>query len=459
MRSLATLALILTLSAQAAVNYVGKFAGEAGGLTNLYQTVTPQAYGAVGDGVHDDTAAFRLACKSGKRIIIPALTYLVSGSITNSNVVSAVGATLITTVPTNIWIQTCSNYYSGAEMTLPAVTGPLGSTGSTTHWTNPCSGVVLWNIGNTKIHVQTVRGFTCGLELHGDSSSWGVAWNRITCPLLIDNMTNAWFHPTGNGWVNENTLVGTSFAWWGGVTNAYLSGVRAVVISVEAGGQTPNNNRFEECSFEEATAEFSVDCHGSYNLFKWCRWERYGTNSLRALFNGPAAYANQIYGGYGSDAVLMIQTDGAAQNHLVGALATSADYATTAGNATNNAGFPVYFGYQNYAAFTSTPFTTFAGNSDQSSGASTPPGIALRDEVIDSLWVKCVIPNLGTNFNVTLATNGVDSNLTVNCVVSGTATSDLVNKVPVKAGTLLTWHCTSTSSGWNARFQGGCLVH
>ncbi len=47
--------------------------------------VTPQMYGALGDGVHDDTMALQDAIDSGKRICIPAGVYMISSSLIINN--------------------------------------------------------------------------------------------------------------------------------------------------------------------------------------------------------------------------------------------------------------------------------------------------------------------------------------------------------------------------------------
>ena len=44
--------------------------------------VTPQMFGAVGDGVTDDTQAFVDAIADGKPVFIPEASYLVSGTLT-----------------------------------------------------------------------------------------------------------------------------------------------------------------------------------------------------------------------------------------------------------------------------------------------------------------------------------------------------------------------------------------
>lgn len=49
-------------------------------LMTLNSHVTPQAYGAMGDGVTDDTAAFQAALKEGD-LLVPPATYLINGNI------------------------------------------------------------------------------------------------------------------------------------------------------------------------------------------------------------------------------------------------------------------------------------------------------------------------------------------------------------------------------------------
>jgi parallel beta-helix repeat protein len=53
-------------------------------LAKLRDTVSVKDFGAVGDGVADDTAAITLAIKSNRKILFPTGTYSVSSSITFS---------------------------------------------------------------------------------------------------------------------------------------------------------------------------------------------------------------------------------------------------------------------------------------------------------------------------------------------------------------------------------------
>ena len=54
--------------------------------------VTPQAFGAYGDGVHDDTAAFQAACDTSRVVFVPAGTYLIAGQVNVAQGVLLIGA-------------------------------------------------------------------------------------------------------------------------------------------------------------------------------------------------------------------------------------------------------------------------------------------------------------------------------------------------------------------------------
>jgi hypothetical protein len=73
--------------------------GQSMPLPTLNSYVTPQAYGAKGDGVTDDTAAFQSALKAGD-VLVPPATYLINGNIyvpSYRNVQCQPGANLHTT--------------------------------------------------------------------------------------------------------------------------------------------------------------------------------------------------------------------------------------------------------------------------------------------------------------------------------------------------------------------------
>lgn len=66
--------------------------------TLLAETVTIESFGAVGDGVRDDTAAFQAALASGRPLRLGARTYIVTGALTAEGDVFIVGSPGVTKV-------------------------------------------------------------------------------------------------------------------------------------------------------------------------------------------------------------------------------------------------------------------------------------------------------------------------------------------------------------------------
>ena len=72
-------------SAEAAAASAETATDAAQQLTGAIYYVTPQMFGAVGDGTADDTDAFRDAISDGHPIIVPAGTYRLTGRLTISS--------------------------------------------------------------------------------------------------------------------------------------------------------------------------------------------------------------------------------------------------------------------------------------------------------------------------------------------------------------------------------------
>jgi polygalacturonase len=98
------------------------------------ESISVKDYGAVGDGVTDDTAAFNSAIATGRKVIVPSGTYLVADVIADSNLdIEGEGTnTSILVVKTNnagAFLRASNQVYNIriASMTIKANTGVTGA--------------------------------------------------------------------------------------------------------------------------------------------------------------------------------------------------------------------------------------------------------------------------------------------------------------------------------------------
>ena len=74
------LANLTTVDQSSIVNAINELVSSIAGIT-VNEYVTPQQYGAVGDGITDDSSAFQDAIDTGKPVLIPSGTYVISSTL------------------------------------------------------------------------------------------------------------------------------------------------------------------------------------------------------------------------------------------------------------------------------------------------------------------------------------------------------------------------------------------
>lgn len=265
--------------------------------------VTPQQYGAVADGVADDTAALNAAaaaaCALGDATLdLGAYTYATTGTVTFGCQVDGSQATI---------------NYSGADVAVLAGSDTPGATVArkkvhlprvvcatrpVSGWDGTSVGVKLSNLNTCQITVPFVKDFEQGLLVYGKGA--GCAYNTITLGALWENHKQLTLDSDAAGYTNQNTFLGGRLQQTlnrGAVNDD--TAANQVLIGVTP-GSVPNNNTFVGTSLEgDGPAYYRADINGWNNQFMNCRWENVGGES-RVRF-AANAIGNVIDGGYNAD--------------------------------------------------------------------------------------------------------------------------------------------------------------
>lgn len=256
-------------------------------------------YGAVGDGLTDDTTAIQAAADAasaaGGTVLFPASkTFKTSSTITilNADVEGAESRLLVTeAAESGIQIGTSFQSCDFKTLRLPSVASTsrdwdIGSIGTR-------RGVVFVAADGCVVDVGSIELFSYGLVLEGDVQ--GVAYNSFRLTRLASNATNLFIGAVNGGWSNSNTVIGGRFVQSDYGEPAPFSGFTQITIA-----NPQNNNTFIGCSIEGWVAEWALDCDGRDSLFLMVRWESTGAPALRW---GRHALRNIVQGGYAVETI------------------------------------------------------------------------------------------------------------------------------------------------------------
>lgn len=311
------------------------------------ETVSVKDFGAVGDGVTDDTAAIQAALdycntwvfgENKPKLIGAPGTYKVTSTLTiacdcdlSAMKIVADGTTVSPVIRVGGTTGSEITWYK--QIVLPKVNNSSRTAGQ---W-GVGTGVELTNCNTCNITVPAVREFAVGLSCGGRNQ--GFAYNNVTLQYIYDNKINVRVGSnSGNtGWANQNVFIGgrlghtpSSFS---GTTNVGSRDIRIGEVNAQA-----NNNTFIGTSIEGATfPEYSIEFYQetAYNQFQNCRYE--GTASKQVLFNTDVASGNNsnlIIGGYQAASIVFSYT-GAGSSLYNCAINGRGNYIDTTGVALN----------------------------------------------------------------------------------------------------------------------------
>lgn len=210
--------------------------------------VTPQMYGAVGDGVTDDTVAFQTAIDSGKTVIVPVGDYIVSGLILKG------GISFISfgNIETNDYLFKIYGSRNSLKLYGECVsTGDYGIIFDT----STAYGITTHDISFNTVEASSI---ICQNKygIYMFAPDYGIYSNRIEIDHLIwrdssytpeSDVTSAnavfgiYIESTGDGYINENSFGKSHVERW-----------TSSITIVNKSSHSTNNNVFNNISPESS---------------------------------------------------------------------------------------------------------------------------------------------------------------------------------------------------------------
>ena len=149
--------------------------------------VTPEMYGAVGDGTTDDTAAFNTACATGKTVVA-AQSYKITddihitGNLLAKNLYMDDGEIFIDGDKLHVYVE----YMTGNNTTQPTRTA-----------------VNIANHSFNDVHVKEITGFEWTVEIAGNDAGAHRNTFKVDRSACLNGLK---ITATGSGWPNDNDI-------------------------------------------------------------------------------------------------------------------------------------------------------------------------------------------------------------------------------------------------------------
>lgn len=260
--------------------------------TMLKDYLTPEMYGAKGDGTTDDSSAISECLADAEEKSVPIMltaNYYCSEKITLNGVTITALELKTLKFPNNLAqpIEVQSNV---RMENVYVYKSDLVTTDATT-------GVLVSGSNNVLIGVY-VSNYAVGIKLSGAS---GVAYNKFVRCYVRNCIEGIYLLNSGNGYANENsfeyctvrldTNIRTRIQGFGG---DYANRFAVTLEREAAAANNMNNNRFVCCNTENCFNGFSVRAY--YCLFLDCRTE---SNTIFYYFHQTNGGYNYVVGTFG----------------------------------------------------------------------------------------------------------------------------------------------------------------
>ena len=266
--------------------------------------VNVKDFGAIGDGVNDDTQALNQASEhaktlgTDKTIIIPEGRYRTTDTVSFNNSVDGSQATIrYEGTGTAIVVGDESEpgkFLNRVEVRLPRV---VNRSRPDTGWDGTSVGIKCVNLNTCIVYVPFIQNFETGLFMYGYSQ--GCSYNTVELGALWDNHVNLLIDSDEAGWSNQTLYMG------GRLQHSLNKGATendADACQIKF-ASTSSNNQFVNTSIEGYNlGEYRIIIDGSYNKFTNMRFENHSEGPPKVLYKSGSV-RNKIEGGYHSQTI------------------------------------------------------------------------------------------------------------------------------------------------------------
>lgn len=260
-------------------------------LKTIKDYVTPEMFGAIGDGEYDDTNSINSAIEN-------AINNNYTVIFTQGKVYRITEPIVIENPPKNIIMYGELSYKgSGTALTIgnlnsstDGINLELNVIGDTSEIYVPGSiGVKLINIINSTIYFKKIMRFETGAEIIGSGRAF--SYNNIQINTFISNLISLKLNSRNDGWVNENKFYNGRFAVYS--TDSFKDSTVGILITSE-NDYYNNANIFYSPCLEGLNTCVKIE-YGKFNKFYDCRTER-ATIPFYALNTSCRNYMSVSYG-------------------------------------------------------------------------------------------------------------------------------------------------------------------
>ena len=253
--------------------------------------VTPETFGAVGDGITDDTVAWKDAIASGQ-VIVATGRYLCTEPLELNN-------------DTFIYGIIYNDVSDGVKIIEKrSHTYVVRVASKTEHSGSQFSGVEIRNTNDCSISVYS-QNFYKGLLM--SATGTGCCYNHIDSLLAINAMYAVYLYAENSGWVNENWLyniraICNSSSLYDGLNYGIFTELDS------SSSHSFDSDHFYNCGFEDAYCAVCFN-QGNRNTVNNVRTEACD----KAAIFGTGAHHNIVYVSYGTSS----KTDNGSNNAVI----------------------------------------------------------------------------------------------------------------------------------------------